>query len=78
MPDVVWIADWELQCCGEHFAVGDVVSWRVRAEPTMHSPSPRDAELVGPVAWAYDHHSDEVEAPTSLTMRAIDAVYQTL
>ncbi len=76
MAGVVWIADWELQCCGEPFAVGDVVSWRIRAEPSLHWPSPRDAEVVGAVAWAYDHHSDEVETPTSVAVRAINAVYQ--
>jgi uncharacterized protein DUF6578 len=30
---VVWVDDWQLDCCGDSFAVGDVVNWTVIDEP---------------------------------------------
>lgn len=76
MAEVVWIAAWELQCYGTPFSVGDAVSWRIHAVPGPTSLSPSDAEGIGPVAWAYDHHSDDVDVPTTATVTTIRAVYQ--
>lgn len=45
MEALIWVADWELQCCGEPFAVGDTVTWA--ASPADGS-SDWLAALVGP------------------------------
>ncbi|MGC4946012.1 DUF6578 domain-containing protein [Streptomyces sp. DT224] len=42
MTLTVWIDDWQMQCCGEPFAPGDVVSW------TLMEVDPEDyVDLVG-------------------------------
>jgi hypothetical protein len=42
---LIWAADWELQCCGEPFAVGDTVTW---AASTADGNRDWLATLVGP------------------------------
>ncbi|MEI7055901.1 DUF6578 domain-containing protein [Nocardioides sp. CCNWLW239] len=34
MRVMIWVSDWQIECCGEPFAVGDRVSWDVR-DPDM-------------------------------------------
>ncbi|MGR4882126.1 DUF6578 domain-containing protein [Streptomyces sp. LARHCF249] len=29
MTVTVWVDDWQIQCCGQSFATGDVVSWNL-------------------------------------------------
>ena len=42
---LIWVADWELQCCGKPFAVGDTVTW---ATTPADGSSDWLAVLVGP------------------------------
>jgi hypothetical protein len=56
---VVWMSDWQLQCCGVAFAVGSRVSWNL-VEPDLEWLTP----VVGhdeatAVAYAEDHHGEE-------------------
>lgn len=30
---VVWYSSWQMECCGEPFAVGDIVTWHLDGEP---------------------------------------------
>lgn len=73
----VWVDDWQMQCCGTPFAVGDDVSW------TVHEPD-RDffAELFGSqdavgIDAAEEHHVPGPEAWTVMGGRVtgIDAVH---
>jgi hypothetical protein len=59
MPtELIWVADWEMQCCGEPFAVGSRVRWRLSPCGRDMLGAFHDAEEDQP-AWYYDHHSDE-------------------
>lgn len=75
--ELIWVADWEMQCCGEPFAVGSRVTWRL-------SPCERDLlrEFRGTEgdqpAWYYDHHSEERSprpAAQEGTVRSIRALW---
>jgi hypothetical protein len=70
--EVVWVADWELQCCGDDFAVGDAVQWRL---------SPLEGGRAGyfdddPVRATsfYDHHSEKPAPLRRGRVRSIQAV----
>ncbi len=59
MTLTVWVDDWQMQCCGESFAVGDVVSW------TLLPADPEDfADIVGDeraesIDFREEHHGGE-------------------
>lgn len=65
---IVWVDDWQMQCCGHPFGIGGVVSWTLA--PTID----RDflSLVLGPdaeaVTDAEEHHSD------STTLSSIDGV----
>lgn len=64
MSEVVWVADWEMQCCGEPFEVGQTVEWHL----TMSTDNEWLAEMFGTPSGAgvtsyYDHHSEDGQAP---------------
>lgn len=74
MDLVVWVDDWQMQCCGDPFSVGSRVSWKL-------GPPDLDwlATVLGPVQVdrAEDHH-DLFTADTPATeavVRAISAVH---
>lgn len=77
MPELVWVADWEMQCCGEPFDVGGQVTWRLsRCEPDLL------LSILGPGGAApnlyYDHHSAEPSPPPMEqrgTVRSIQSVW---
>jgi hypothetical protein len=77
VAELVWVSDWEVQCCGVPFGVGDQVDWRLsRGDDTtlletVAGPVGRD------VTSFYDHHSqdDSPPAPCRLLIREISAVY---
>ena len=52
----VWVEDWQMQCCGEPFSVGDDVAWTVGAIAAAGISPAFDgrAELVAD--WVEDHH----------------------
>jgi hypothetical protein len=78
MPEVVWVADWEMQCCGDRFAVGGEVAWRL--SPVEDRPSLSDAlgdGAAGTVTAFYDHHSDTPAPPeVKGVVRTIRAVFR--
>ncbi|MFJ6844077.1 DUF6578 domain-containing protein [Streptomyces griseoluteus] len=76
MTLTVWVDDWQMQCCGEDFAVGDVVSW------TLLEAGPEDyADVVGGkraagIGFREEHHGREGErAATSVEVLSIDEVH---
>lgn len=78
MERTVWVDAWQLQCCGEPFAVGSRVSWTL-------APSPRDgitALLGGGVTVdAVEDHHGGVPDGTSATagkVTGIRVVYRPL
>jgi hypothetical protein len=76
-PVVVWVADWEMQCCGDPFAVGGSVSWHL--SPVAESPllaAFLGQDLAATVIAVYDHHaSDPVPPPVDGVVRSVGAVF---
>jgi hypothetical protein len=72
----VYVADWQIQCCGKEFAVGDDVMWPVlptdRADPFWEP-------LLGPDLTArlwgsYEAHEEEEPTQVSGTVRGIRTI----
>jgi hypothetical protein len=75
--ELIWVADWEMQCCGEPFAVGAQVTWRL--SPCGNGLlAPFLGEGAAQPAWYYDHHDDERSAAPAAqrgTVRTIRSVW---
>ncbi|MET9088432.1 DUF6578 domain-containing protein [Streptomyces sp. NPDC004237] len=76
MTLTIWIDDWQIQCCGQSFAPGDVVSW------TLLEVDPGDyADVVGSeraneIDFREEHHGHEDgHAPTSVEVVSIAEVH---
>ncbi|MFG3099854.1 DUF6578 domain-containing protein [Streptomyces sp. NPDC048182] len=76
MTLTIWVDDWQMQCCGESFTPGDVVSWR------LLEVDPEDyADLVGSdraagIDFCEEHHGPGDEhAPTRLRVLTITEVH---
>lgn len=75
MSELVYVASWEIQCCGEEFAVGDVVEWPVR--PADHADPFWEpllgADLTARLWGTYEAHDDDVRLVPG-TVRGIRTV----
>jgi hypothetical protein len=73
---LVWVADWEMQCCGEPFAVGDHVTWRLSPCERDLLAAFLDVATEQPTLY-YDHHSDDERRPVTQqgTVRSIRSVW---
>jgi hypothetical protein len=76
MTLTIWVDDWQIQCCGQSFAPGDVVSW------TLLEVDPKDyAAVVGSeradeIDFREEHHGQgEGHAPISLEVVSIAEVH---
>ena len=74
METVVHYEDWQMQCCGIPFAVGEPICWpvlRCEGEPLVDVGVGAD--------WYYEAHGSDGDALKSLsgTVTAIRAVYYT-
>lgn len=73
----IWVDDWQMQCCGNAFAVGTAVSWTLR-DPNLDWPvAVLGPETASRVDAAEEHHGGVVvDAPsTTGTVRSIKAVH---
>jgi hypothetical protein len=73
---LVYVADWEIQCCGEEFAVGDEVAWPVA--PADHA-DPFWEPLLGPrlasaLTGSYQAHEEETPPQIRGTVLGIRTV----
>ncbi|MEU7039390.1 DUF6578 domain-containing protein [Streptomyces sp. NPDC046237] len=76
MTLTIWVDDWQIQCCGQSFAPGDVVSW------TLLEVDPEDyADVVGceradEIDFREEHHGqEEGQAATSVEVVSIAEVH---
>ncbi|MFJ4821749.1 DUF6578 domain-containing protein [Streptomyces bacillaris] len=76
MALTIWIDDWQMQCCGRSFALGDVVSW------TLLEVDPEDyADVVGgeradEIDFCEEHHGQgDGHPPTSVEVVSIAEVH---
>jgi hypothetical protein len=70
--ELVWIDDWEMQCCGEPFSVGDSVDWP--ASPLSDRSWYAELGLEKAPTWIYSAHSDD-EGELRGTVEEIEAVF---
>ncbi|MFI1995628.1 DUF6578 domain-containing protein [Actinoplanes sp. NPDC020271] len=72
----IWVDDWQMQCCGEPFAVGDEVSWTLRAPDTEWLEPVLGKDLAAGIDLAEEHHGGVEETPPTVgTVVAIRAVH---
>ncbi|MFD5326075.1 DUF6578 domain-containing protein [Streptomyces sp. NPDC127092] len=76
MTLTVWVDDWQMQCCGESFSPGDVVSWTlVEVDPEDYADTVGDERAAG-IDFREEHHGEEEgQAPTSLEVVSIAEVH---
>ena len=66
MTVLIWVAGWQMQCCGEPFSVGDVVAWRLDDPDPDWLGAALEPEMARRVAYAEERHS---ESPDDLPLR---------
>src|SRR4051812_2069601 len=61
----VWLSDWEWQCCGEPFSVGNEVAWGLVSLPAddQYLVGVLGAEVAAGLTHRETHHADEGERP---------------
>lgn len=62
-----WVYDWQMQCCGTAFRIGDEVSWTLAPENRTEELTELVGQDIGaPVTHAEEHHGGLPEdAPTT-------------
>ncbi|MFJ2894318.1 DUF6578 domain-containing protein [Streptomyces sp. NPDC087218] len=76
MTLTIWVDDWQMQCCGERFVPGDVVSWTLlEADPEEYADVVGSERAAG-IDFREEHHGQgEERAPTSVEVVSIDEVH---
>ncbi|MEU9677242.1 MULTISPECIES: DUF6578 domain-containing protein [Streptomyces] len=75
MTVTVWVDEWQMQCCGENFVSGAVVSW------SLMDADPEDyVDIVGEeraaeIDFCEEHHGQEEQGPTLLEVLSIAEVH---
>ena len=73
----VWVDHWQMQCCGEPFAIGDEVSWTLRDPDTEWLAHVLGSDLAAGIGKAEEHHGGVGEGvtPTVGIVASIHAVH---
>lgn len=68
---VVWYAAWQMECCGDEFAVGDTVSWHLddAPDPDWYEAA-LDMQIAQRITHAEEHHPTDDDFPV-LTGRVV-------
>ncbi|MFF3730287.1 DUF6578 domain-containing protein [Streptomyces sp. NPDC002476] len=76
MTLTIWVDDWQIQCCGESFAPGDVVSWvLLEVDPEDYADVVGSERAAG-IDFREEHHGQEQDpVPTRLEVLSIDEVH---
>jgi hypothetical protein len=62
MTAVVWVASWQMECCGDPFSVGDRVVWTVDREVDDDwFAAALGPEAAARITHSEEHHSDRQE-----------------
>lgn len=56
MSVLIWVDGWQMQCCGERFAVGEAIAWRCVAPDLEWFESVLGAGLARRIYAAEEHH----------------------
>lgn len=68
----VWLDSWQMQCCGERFAIGDEVSWTLSSPHVEWLTQVLGPDLAGRVDAAEEHHG--IAASTSVTVGTVASI----
>ncbi|MEV7371941.1 DUF6578 domain-containing protein [Streptomyces sp. NPDC090301] len=72
----IWVDDWQMQCCGEGFAPGDVVSWALLEVDPEDYADILGSEPAAEVDFREEHHGqEEGRAPTSMEVVSVVEVH---
>jgi hypothetical protein len=74
MSLTVWVDDWQMQCCGERFSVGDVVPWTLLEVDPEEYAAVVGGERARGIDFREEHHGRE-QPPTWLKVLAIVEVH---
>ncbi|MGA5641744.1 DUF6578 domain-containing protein [Streptomyces cinereoruber] len=76
MTWAIWIDGWQIQCCGQDFAPGDVVSWTLlEADPADYDDIVGGERAEG-IDFREEHHGQEEGCvPTSVEVVSIAEVH---
>ncbi|MDX3453844.1 hypothetical protein PV396_18150 [Streptomyces sp. ME02-8801-2C] len=59
MTLTIWVDDWQMKCCGETFAMGDVVSWNLlEVDPEDYADVVGDERATG-INFREEHHGQK-------------------
>ncbi|WP_308424467.1 DUF6578 domain-containing protein [Nocardioides albus] len=64
---LVWVTEWQIECCGEPFAVGDHVCWTVRAPDVDWQRAALGAEISSAITHSVERHADDLDEVSQLT-----------
>ena len=68
---IIWIDDWQMQCCGDPFNVYDAITWTVVAWDTEVP----NFITQGHIDYYYENHTDDFIEITA-TVEKIQCIYQ--
>jgi hypothetical protein len=73
----VWVEDWQMQCCGQPFAVGSTVSWTLRTTGCDGLAAVLGERVAQTVDAVEEHHGrvPENTPETKATVTSITAVH---
>lgn len=76
MERTVWVQDWQMQCCGDPFTLGQRVSWTTSGEVDREYLGVVLGEQAAAQITDYeDHHDTSATTLIEGTVRSIDAVW---
>ncbi|MFI5629324.1 DUF6578 domain-containing protein [Streptomyces sp. NPDC051664] len=75
MTLTIWVDDWQIQCCGESFTPGDVVSWKLLDVDPEDYADVVGGERAAEIDFREEHHGQEEHAPTRLQVLTIAEVH---
>lgn len=75
MDALVWVDDWQFECCGEPFSVGNRVTWSLAKPDTEWLSTVLGAAEGARVTHAEDHHETLPTVTGRGTIRAIREVH---
>ena len=55
---VVWVSSWQMECCGDPFAVGDRVEWTAEETDDEWFAAALGPEMAGRITHSEEHHDD--------------------
>ncbi|MFB7755685.1 DUF6578 domain-containing protein [Streptomyces sp. NPDC056121] len=70
MTLTIWVDDWQIQCCGENFTPGDVVSWQLLEIDPEDYAGVVGSERAAEINFREEHHGQE-EGKASALLRVL-------